>query len=395
MSNRHRRRLHRARFHRRTPPGAQPGMVVVDPAASKPVVHVMAYGPAGLVEQPIEDLKELPPLVAKHSVVWVNVDGLGDAALLQKLGETFSLHRLALEDAVNLHQRAKVDNYGEHLFVVARMVKPDEHFHTEQVSLFLGKNFVLTLTEDPGDCFDAVRGRLRAAAGSIRRGGPDYLAYAILDAIVDQYFPALEKLGDRLDALEDRVFNPHGYTTIAQIHETKHELLSARRAIWPHREAINYLCHDHSGLVGSETQVYLRDCNDHVVQLVELLEMYRELAADLRDAYLSNLSNRMNEVMRVLTVISTIFIPLTFITSIYGMNFNTKASRWNMPELEWPFGYALVWASIVSVSVAMLAFFWKRGWLRSLTPSGSRDLGAAPPQGPADGVVAEDKQQAV
>lgn len=380
MSNRHRRRHRRQTFHRRTPPGAQPGMVVVDPTAHKPVVHVIAYGPAGLVEQPVDNLQELGPLLEKNSVVWVNIDGLGDAALLQKLGEVFSLHRLALEDAVNLHQRAKVDNYGDHLYIVARMVKPGEHFHTEQVSLFLGKNFVLTLTEDPGDCFDAVRARLRAAAGSIRRGGPDYLAYAILDAIVDQYFPALEHLGDRLDALEDRVFDPQGYTTISQIHETKHELLSARRAIWPHREAINYLCHDHSGLVSPETQVYLRDCNDHVVQLVELLEMYRELAADLRDAYLSNLSNRMNEVMRVLTVISTIFIPLTFITSIYGMNFNTKASRWNMPELEWPYGYALVWASILGVSTAMLTFFWKRGWLRSLTPRGSPDLDAAATQ---------------
>lgn len=372
MSNRHhRRRQRRARFHRRTPPGAQPGLLVVDPAARKPVMHAMAYGPAGMVEQPVEDLKELGPLLAKHSVVWLNIDGLGDAALLQKLGETFSLHRLALEDAVNLHQRAKVDSYGDHLFIVARMVKPGEHFHTEQVSMFLGRNFVITLTEDPGDCFDAVRGRLRAAAGTIRRGGPDYLAYAILDAIVDHYFPSLETLGERLDALEDRVLAATDSASIAQIHETKHELLTARRAIWPHREAINYLCHDTTGLVSAETQVYLRDCNDHVVQLVELLELYRELAADLRDAYLSAVSNRMNEVMRVLTVIATIFIPLTFITSIYGMNFDTGVSRWNMPELEWTYGYLFVWGTIVAVTAAMLGFFWKRGWLKSLTPGGS------------------------
>ncbi len=368
----HRRKRLGRRFHRRTSPGAAPGTLSPDPAARAPVVEVLAYGGSALEERRFEGLAvlaELPRLLANHRVTWVNVVGLGSTPLIEGLARQFGLHHLAVEDAVNLHQRAKVEHYGDHLFIVARMSKPGEHFEAEQVSMFLGSNFVLTLIEDPGDSFDPVRQRARQNAGMLCQSGPDHLAYALIDAVVDHYFPLLERYGEALDHLEDQVLERPTGATLAHIHVLKHELLSVRRAIWPHREALSVLAREQSPLVTAETQVYLRDCYDHVVQIMDLLETYRELGSDLRDAYLSSVSNRMNEVMRVLTVISTIFIPLTFITSVYGMNFDTHASRWNMPELRWGWGYAMVWGAIVALTVGMLYFFARRGWLAPFSPA--------------------------
>lgn len=367
MSHPHHRRRRR-QFHRRTDPGAPPGTLLIDPAAQTPRVRVIAYRGDQLHEQELKSLDTLPSIVAAHRVTWVNVDGLGDATVLRRIADIFHLHRLAMEDVVNLHQRAKVEHYNGHLFIVARMPHAPCTAETEQVAMFVGSNFVVTFTEDPGDSFDPVRQRLRDEGSLVRQAGTDHLAYALLDAVIDHFFPLLEHYGEQLDEIEDQVLDQPSAPTLRKIHTLKRDLLALRRAIWPHREALSILAREHSPLITAETQVYLRDCYDHIVQIMDLLETYRDLSSDLRDAYLSAVSNRMNDVMRVLTVISTLFIPLTFITSVYGMNFDPDAGPLNMPELRWPLGYVMVWGVNFAVSAAMLFFFWRRGWLRSFYP---------------------------
>jgi magnesium transporter len=356
---------HRRPFRRHAPPGSPPGSVVVDPRAARPVIDVIAFGDERVEERRLDGPEQALGYVGQWPVTWINVSGLGDAATLEALGKAFGLHRLALEDVVNVHQRAKVEQYGDRLFIVARMPRGGDRRDTEQVSLFLGPNFVLTFLEDPGDCFDAVRNRIRQDRGRIRECGADYLAYALLDAVVDAYFPVLERYGERLDELEEEALNRRGRDTINRIHAIKTELLILRRAIWPHREAFNALVRDANPLIHAETRVYLRDCYDHTVQMIDLVEMYRELGSDLRDLYLTSVSNRMNEIMKVLTVITTIFMPLTLITGLYGMNFDTSVSPWNMPELEWYWGYPAVLAAMAAVTVTMLTIFWIKGWLGS------------------------------
>lgn len=349
---------------RRTPPGALPGSLVVDPKAPEPQITVFAFGPNGYVEERIEEPHEIPAFMDKWPSVWINVDGLGDRDVLQQLGTMFELHRLALEDVVNVHQRPKVEQYDEQLFFVARMVYRTEEVVTEQLSMFLGDNYLLTFQErETGDCFDPVRDRIRKGYGRVRANGTDFLAYCLIDALVDAYFPIIESYGDHLEDLEDKVLESPGPGLVAQIHQSRRDLLVLRRAIWPLREAINSILRDRDSNFTKETRMYVRDCYDHTIQILDLVEAYRELVSDLMDVYLSSLSTRLNEVMRVLTVISTIFIPLTFVTSLYGMNFNTDKSPWNMPELNWVLGYPLVLLIMGAMAVGQLFFFWRRGWL--------------------------------
>src|SRR4030095_7850244 len=241
----------------------------------------------------------------------------------------------------------------------------DEALDTEQLSIFLGRNYVLTFQEHPGDCFDTVRDRISKAGGRIRNCGPDYLAYALIDAFIDDYFPVLEKYGERLEELEDEVITRADTQVIAQIHQVKRDLLVLRRAIWPLREAVNSLVRDPTPLISEETRIYLRDCYDHAVQLIDLLENYREIASSLVEVYLSSVSNRLNEIMKVLTIFTVVFIPLNFIASIYGMNFNTESSPWNMPELNWRYGYPFTLGLMAAVALSMLIFFRKKKWIRS------------------------------
>jgi magnesium transporter len=362
--SRHRRRRPN-RFSRRSKPGDLPGLIQPDPEAAPPVVHVMAYGPDQFVERRVTDCVQVRELVNKAPVAWLNVEGLGDAGTIRSIGELFHLHPLALEDVVNTHQRSKVEQYTGFLFIVARMAESSDRLETEQVSLFLGSNYVVTFLEDPGDAFDSVRQHLRNAQGCIRSRGAGYLAYALLDAVVDGYFPIVEEYGERLDELEDEVVARPSRRTIAWAHQVKRDLRMLRRAIWPLREAINVLAREQNELIDAETRVYLRDCYDHTVQIIDIVETYRELDADLTDLYLSSLSNRLNEVMKVLTIIATIFMPLSFIASIYGMNFNTSVSPYNMPELNWQFGYPFVWALMIGSAVGMYWFF---RWMRWVGP---------------------------
>ena len=362
--NRKKRHRKRPPLRMVTPPGGKPGTVLVDPDASPTRVRVMAYNREKLLDKELHHLDEVPQLLKEWPVTWINVDGLGNAAILLKLGKLLGLHELALEDVVNVHQRAKVEPYEDHLYIVARMVEPGERAATEQVSLFLGRNFVLTFQERLGDCFDAVRQRLRLVESIMRSDcRPDYLVYRLLDAIIDGYFPVLERYGDRLEALDDELADHPTEATYARIHDIKSDLLLLRRTAWPHRDAVSELLRESHELISPPTRVYLRDCYDHVLRVVDFIETYRELCANMRDFYLTAVSNRLNEIMKVLTIIATLFIPLSFIAGLYGMNFDTRESPWNMPELEWYFGYPLVLLLMGGVAGGMLLFFRKRGWL--------------------------------
>jgi magnesium transporter len=356
-------------IRRRSPPGSAPGTLAVDPRAPRPVLQLIAYGPEQYEQRTISDVHCIAQYLGKFPVVWLNVDGLGDATVIGRIGELFGLHPLALEDVLNTHQRAKVEDYKNYLFVTARMVNDGRRVETEQLSMFLGRNFVITFQELPGDSFNPLRERLRRQGSQTRNSGPDYLAYEILDAIIDAFFPVLERYGEMLDGLEEEVVAVPDISCISRIHEIKNELILLRRAIWPQREAINALLRDPHELVGDQTRLHLRDCYDHTVQIIDLVEVYREIASGLTDLYVSSVSNRMNEVMKVLTIIATIFIPLTFITSLYGMNFNTRASPWNMPELNAYYGYPATWAVLLVVTLGMVYYFWRKGWLRSLMPN--------------------------
>ncbi|HQU45468.1 MAG TPA: magnesium/cobalt transporter CorA [Pirellulales bacterium] len=343
-------------------PGMPPGALHIPADARAPVMYAVAYHGDDFIEKQLQQPEDVVELLAAWPVVWLNVAGVGDADTITRLGQIFKLHPLALEDVVHLHQRAKVDQYDQRLFIVARMAQLNEGLETEQLSMFVGDKFVLTFIEDPGDCFEAVRERLRGG-GRLREAGPGYLAYSLLDAVVDSYFPIVESYAERLDRLEDRVIARPSRRAISEIHSAKHDLRSLRRIVWPLREAVNSLVRDPSPFVDEETRVHLRDCYDHLVQIIDLVETYRELCSDLTDLYLSSLSNRMNEVMKVLTIIATIFMPLGFITGLYGMNFHTDRSRWNMPELSWPYGYPYALGLMGLTVLAMLWYFRRKGWL--------------------------------
>jgi magnesium transporter len=346
-------------FYRRSRPGAVPGTVMVDPDDPKPVIRLIGFGKEGFCEQRLDAVEQLPELLDQMDIAWVNVDGLGDAHTIRQLGEIFQLHPLALEDVVNVHQRAKVEDYGKVLFVVARMVTAKARLETEQISIFVGEKFVLSFQETEGDCLNSVRDRLRQGIGRVRFSGTDYLLYALLDAIIDGYFPVIERYGEELDQLDEIVSDHGGPSCIARLHEVRSDLLQLRRAIWPHRDAISVLLRGGHGMIGHETNVYLRDCHDHTVQIIDVLELYRETCSDLREYYFTTLGNRTNEIMRVLTIIATIFMPISFIAGVYGMNFDT------IPELHWAFGYPFVVGMMALVAGIQLLFFWRRGWLRA------------------------------
>jgi magnesium transporter len=362
-------------------PGAPPGLLVADPDAPKPEIRVLAYGPDGVDERALKSPAEIPPLLGKRPVTWVQVAGLGDVAVLEQLGAIFHLHRLALEDVLNTHQRPKFEHYeGFHLLILRMPEMVGEEAVTQQFAIFFGPGFVLTFDERPGDCLDPIRQRLRDGKGRLRAAGPDYLAYALLDAIIDAYFPVVEAAGERLDELEEDILkgvSPHGL--VGRIHCVRRNLLTVRRALWPLREVVSALQREEDAAVTPETRLYLRDVYDHVVNLLDMLENLREIGAGLMELHLSAVSNRMNEIMKVLTVISTIFMPLTFIVGVYGMNFDPDSSPWNMPELRWYWGYPFAIAVMLAAVVAMLLFFRRRGWIgkgAGTFGGGNRESGA-------------------
>lgn len=342
--------------------GRSPGVLTIDPSWPRPILRVMAYGPDEYIEQEVQ-VDQLPEFLDSWPVVWVNVDGLGDEETLARLGNVFSLHKLALEDVVNLGQRAKVEAYDEDLFIVARL--PDRATAPgEQLTFLLGAGFVLSFQERAGDCFDGVRERIRHGKGKIRRSGPDYLAYALLDAVIDSYFPVLEEVSETLEDLEQEVLTSPDQQTVARVYEVKRQLLVLRRTISPHREAVNSLIRDTGDFVTEETSLFLRDTYDHTVRISEMVDSQRDLCSDLMTTYLSVVSNRMNEVMKVLSIIGTVFIPLGFIAGLYGMNFDPQASPFNMPELGWYLGYPFALMLMGTTALGLLLYFWRKGWFK-------------------------------
>jgi magnesium transporter len=344
-------------------PGTSPGTITADSDALRPRIRLIAYDRESLTERHLEDVADVEAVLGKYAVVWVNVVGLGDAGVVEELGRIFKLHRLALEDVVNVDQRPKVEHYGDSMFIVARMPSLVERLMTEQFSLFLGQNFVLTFDERPGDCLERVRDRIRYKRGKIRDSGPDYLAYAILDATVDAYFPVIEQYGERLEELEDAAVHCQHAETPSRLLAVRHDLIVFRRAVWPLRDTLSSLYRDETDLVKEDTRVYIRDCYDHAVQLLDVIETYREVTSGLMELYMSGISNRMNEVMKVLTMMASVFIPLTFIVGIYGMNFNTEVSPWNMPELNWYYGYPLCLLLMLLAAAFLIYYFHRKGWL--------------------------------
>lgn len=362
MSRRNRHNQIGKRYHK---PGTAPGTLLPpeEPASGPARITLMEYSPTHLEERRIERVEELEAYCETPEVTWVNVDGLQDVASIDKLGKMFGFHPLALEDVINCGQRPKLEDYGTYHFMVFKSVRlRDGVLETEQISFFLSGNFVITLQEIPGDSFEAVRERIRRGRGNIRRMGPDYLTYALIDALIDEFFPVLEAYGERIEDLEDEVVQNPTPETLREVHRIKRELLTLRRSAWPEREVISATQREESHLFKPETRVFLRDCYDHTIQVIDMIETYRDLASGLLDAYLSSASNRLNEVMKVLTVISTIFIPLNFIAGVYGMNFNHQVSPLNMPELDWYWGYPYALGLMLVVALGLVMFFRRKRW---------------------------------
>ena len=358
----------------------------------------MAYGADLIVEKDIESLDDLRPFLRgpegqrPFSVVWLNVDGLGDATTLEGIAAMFGLHPLALEDVVNTTQRPKVEEYADHLFVVAHMAMPSsESMETEQLSLFLGHDTVITFQEGrPGDCFEPVRHRLRQKVGRIRRSGADYLCYALLDSVVDAWFPILDRYGSHLHRLEESVLNRPVSAHMGEIRAVKWQILALLRASLPLRDVFGALMRETHTFIHDETRLFIRDCHDHATRIIEEAEMYREIDTSLMELYLSSVSNKMNEIMKVLTVISAIFIPLTFVVGVYGMNFDHGASDWNMPELSWRYGYEFAWGLMLAIAVGMIFLFRRKGWLGRTdeVPELDDEMQAEPKNGVLSGVDA-------
>lgn len=346
------------RIKRHPPPGAQPGTLVMPEESPPPRVHLISYNPQNLEERDVASVDGLAASMPAERVTWIDVQGLGDEAALRSLATQFGLHPLTLEDIVNAPQRPKIESLDRSVFVIVRMAqRKGDVLDREQVSLIVGENYVLSFQERPGDVFDPVRARIRAGGPVFRNGGAGYLAYALIDAVIDGYYPVLEWFGEALETVEQEILAHPQPSLAARVHRLKRELLALRRGLWPMREMLGILLRDEVGPFDARLRVQLRDCQDHCTQLIDVLETYRELAGGLMDMYLSSVANRQNEVMKTLTIMASLFIPLTFLAGIYGMNFQ------HMPELHSRWGYPVTLGLMAVIALGMLTYFYRRGWL--------------------------------
>jgi len=345
--------------------GLVPGTLVhVGDLDQHPVrITLISYDADHVTERELASADECPECKNDKTVTWINIEGVHDAAVVERVGAVFGLHPLVLEDVMNTEQRPKIEDYDDYLYIVVRMLYEragdDEdtlEIDSEQVSFIVGPNVLVTFLEDPGDVFDPVRKRIRENRGRVRKHGTDYLAYALIDVIVDNYFTVLERFGDLTEDLEQEVMGDPTIDTLHAIQQMKRAMIQVRRAIWPLRDVVSVLVRGDSSLIRKATVVFLRDIYDHVVRVVDVVETQREMLGGLMEIYLTTVSNRMNEVMKVLTVIATVFIPLTFIVGVYGMNFV------NMPELHWRYGYWFTWGVMVVVVGVMVLYFRRKKW---------------------------------
>jgi magnesium transporter len=342
--------------------GLAPGEMVLigEQKMERPRITILDYDEGQVTEKEAAAIEECFPFKDKPTVTWINMDGVHDLSVIEKIGTRFGVHPLVLEDIVNTGQRPKMEDFGEYIFVVFKMLLHDaakDQVRTEQVSLILGPNFVISFQEVEGDVFDPVRERIRGAKGRVRKMGADYLCYTLMDAVVDNYFLILEKLGDQVEGMEAQLVSNPTPGTLQTIHTMKREMIYLRKSVWPLRELISGLQRAESELISDGVQVYLRDIYDHTIQVMDTVESLRDMVSGMLDTYLSSVSNRMNEVMKVLTIIATIFIPITFIAGVYGMNFEF------MPELGVRYGYFVALGVMGGVALVMVHYFRRKGWL--------------------------------
>ena len=342
--------------------GLAPGSLVYTnkKKMEKTKITIIDYDQKDMKEKEAKAVEECFPFKKTPTITWINIDGLHEVEIIKRIGEYFDLHSLVLEDIVNTNQRPKIEDFKNYIFLVLKMLNYDEgkkEIRAEQVSIIIGSNFIISFQEVQGDVFNAVRERIRNSIGKIRKMGADYLGYELLDAIVDNYFIILEKLGEDIEDIEDILVKDPNQETMHRIHYLKRETIFLRKSVWPLREVINTLEKEDTSLIKETTGIYLRDVYDHTIRIIETVETFRDLISGMLDIYLSSISNKMNNVMKVLTIIATIFIPLTFITGIYGMNFRY------MPELGWRWSYPLVWAVMIFVAISMVLFFKNKKWL--------------------------------
>ena len=342
--------------------GLSPGTLVHigEKKAETTKFSLINYDQKQLQERELATIDESFPYKDTPPVTWINIDGLHEIDIIEKIGHHFGIHPLTLEDIVNTGQRPKAEDYDDYIFIVFKMLFYDDantHITSEQVSLILGSHYLISFQEKEGDVFNFVRERIRKAKGRIRKSGPDYLTYALIDATVDHYFFILEKVGEKLEQIEEELLENPKPQTLQSIHSLKREMIYFRKQVWPIRELLNHLMHEESQLVQESSHIFFRDIYDHTIQVIDNIESMRDVLTGMLDLYLSTLSNKMNEVMKVLTIMATIFIPLTFIAGIYGMNFKF------MPELEWKWSYPVLWGVLVAIFILLLFWFKRNRWL--------------------------------
>lgn len=352
------------RYH---PPGTSPGTLTQHDTLTRAPLKIILtdYTNSEYAEEILASPEDCQRYLEKETVTWIHVQGDAEADTMRQLGKLFGLHHLALEDVINTGQRPKIDEYNEQLFIV--MSHPvidieDTSVEIDQISLFLGKNYVISFHPGENDPFEPIRQRLRDHVGRIRGRGADYLTYALIDIVIDEGFPVLEWLGDEIEQLEEELLEMPTNNSLRRLHQLKRTLILLRRMLWPQREVLNNLVRGDNILISEDNKLYFNDCYDHTIQIMDLNETYREMVTGLMDIYLSSVSFRLNEIMRVLTIIATIFIPLTFIVGLYGMNFSNDKSPWAMPELHWYYGYPMVWGVMITIVAGMLFYFKRKNW---------------------------------
>jgi len=323
-------------------------------------ISLIDYDESQFLEKDVKQVEESFPFKNKPTVTWINIEGIHEIEIIEKIGKYFGLHPLILEDILNTEKRPKMEDFETYIYVTLKILKQiddSDKILSEQVSLIIGTNFVISFLESKDDIFDPIKDRIRSGKGHIRKMGPDYLAYSLMDAIVDNYFIIMEKFGEKIEVMEEELVKNPTPGTLMSLHDTQRELMILRKSVWPLREVVNNMLRGESTLIHESTLIYLRDVYDHTIEIIEMIEGLRDMVSRMFDMYLSSISNKLNEIMKVLTIIATIFIPLTFIAGVYGMNFEY------MPELKWRWGYPIIWTIMIFIGLYMLNYFRKKKWI--------------------------------